>query len=682
MPRIPLGDPASAVAQPGPAVQADPNAFGAATARAQQGLGEVGTQIAADLFQQKQRLDEDLARTNAAVAYQSHATNVQSAMKTAGEQLASGAIDQPTYQQQVADAQKQSFDSTIGSLPGGHYKNIATTQTAGLDRTVALGMQEALTKNTQQLIATNAATLLDTAGKSIATNPASIEGTVASTKQAYLNAAASAGIPQPRAAQIVQDWTDAQWAAHAQSAAIAARSTDDLPALTKLEKDLTSPDGYYAGKLDAGKRNQVLSTVVSLKAQIENQIESQNRARENDAITAVNQAIEFNDSGSYMSPEYKTDFLARTKGTAMEKQAQELVRLNGPANAFSTASASERAAMIQGMERDQANPKIGTDPLEQKQLATWRTIDSRLTDGYKTAPWETAASVGAIREIPQLDLSNPTTIAKSLSARSAAAGVVEQKAGHPISLLTNDEARQLARMLDALPADQRGQEVSDIGFSIGNADRIGALADQLHDERPVDRLALLAGSSQLTSTGGKRIASLIYQGAEAIRDKRAGVDDKLLQGVTALASAQLREAFASAKAAQDAIDTTKYLYAYGAAKNNLSNAAVDDGQLNASISGATGGVVDLNGRKTLKPYGWDDARFDTSVKGVNASSIVTPLGDGKVHIGQTEVPVADFVTKLPAARLVRISPQGVYAVTAGTGYATNSQKQPILIRLK
>ncbi|MCA3808004.1 MAG: hypothetical protein IOC33_06895, partial [Burkholderia sp.] len=80
MPRIPLGDPASAVAQPGPAVQADPNAFGAATARAQQGLGEVGTQIAADLFQQKQRLDEDLARTNAAVAYQSHATNVQSAM--------------------------------------------------------------------------------------------------------------------------------------------------------------------------------------------------------------------------------------------------------------------------------------------------------------------------------------------------------------------------------------------------------------------------------------------------------------------------------------------------------------------------------------------------------------------------------------------------------------------------
>ncbi|MBA5845040.1 hypothetical protein, partial [Escherichia coli] len=73
-------------------------------------------------------------------------------------------------------------------------------------------------------------------------------------------------------------------------------------------------------------------------------------------------------------------------------------------------------------------------------------------------------------------------------------------------------------------------------------------------------------------------------------------------------------------------------------KNNLSNAAVDDGQLNTSISGATGGVVDLNGRKTLKPYGWDDARFDTSVKGVNASSIVTPLGDGKVHIGQTEVP--------------------------------------------
>ena len=93
MARIPLGDPASAVAQPAPAVQADPNAFGAATGRALQGIGDAGTQIAAGLFQQKQKLDEDLARTNAAVAYQSHATNVQSAMKTAGEQLASGASD-------------------------------------------------------------------------------------------------------------------------------------------------------------------------------------------------------------------------------------------------------------------------------------------------------------------------------------------------------------------------------------------------------------------------------------------------------------------------------------------------------------------------------------------------------------------------------------------------------------
>ncbi|MBJ9594308.1 hypothetical protein [Burkholderia seminalis] len=678
MARIPLGDPASAVAQPGPAVQADPNAFGAVTGRALQGLGEAGTQATVDFMQQQQ----DLARTNNVVAFQTHEVNVKAAKKSLDEQLMSGAIDQPTYEKQLADAQKQSFDSTIGAQPDSHFKKVATIQAQALDRATALSVQETLTKNTQQLIGTNAETLLDTAGKDIATTPAGIDGTIARVQAVYPNMASLAGVAKPIAEKRLQDWKDSQWAAHAQSTAITARANGDLPALTKLEKDLTSPDGYYAGKLDAGKHNQVLSTVVSLKAQMENQIASQNLARENDAITAVNQAIEFNDSGSYMSPEYKVDFLARTKGTTMEKQAQELVRLNGPANAFSTASASERAAMIQGMERDQANPKIGTDPIEQKQLSTWRTIDSRLNDGYKTAPWETAASVGAIQSIPQLDLSSPTTIAKSLSARSAAAGVVEQKAGHPISLLTNDEARQLARMLDSLPADQRGQEVSDIGFAIGNADRIGALADQLHDERPVDRLALLAGSSQLTSTGGKRIASLIYQGAEAIRDKRAGVDDKLLQGVTALASAQLREAFASAKAAQDAIDTTKYLYAYGAAKNNLSNAAVDDGQLNASISGATGGVVDLNGRKTLKPYGWDDARFDTSVKGVSASSIVTPLGDGKVHIGQTEVPVADFVTKLPAARLVRISPQGVYAVTAGTGYATNSQKQPILIRLK
>ncbi|MBY4831747.1 hypothetical protein [Burkholderia dolosa] len=545
MARIPLGDPASAVAQPAPAVQADPNAFGAATARATQGLGEAATQVAAGLFQQKQKLDEDLARTNAAVAYQSHATNVQSAMKAAGEQLSSGAIDQPTYEKQLADAQKQSFDSTIGALPDGHFKNVATIQTAGLDRTVALGMQEALTKNTQQLIATNAATLLDTAGKSIATNPASIDATVASTKQAYLSAAASAGIPQPRAAQVAQDWADSQYAAHAQSAAIAARSTGDLAALTQLEKDLTSPDGYYAGKLDANKRNQVLSAVVSNRLSLENQITSEKDARERDAVSAYNGGLQLMTEGKRFSPEYIQQLTAATRGTAMEQGAQELISRAAAGAGFSTLSVPQMRAAVQANESRAVT--AGTDPVEAAAIKQQKQILTATDEAYKRDPWNAALERGAIPAVPAIDTSGLTQLATSLAARAQVAPIVEDKAGRRVSLLTPDEARSVLDTVDALPLNTKAQALAMIGRSMGNAARINDLAEQWKDKSPAAALAMKAGAADpsggpLMMQSGMPVAQYILDGQDALANKLVKVDAAAATGLQATIAKRIGDA--------------------------------------------------------------------------------------------------------------------------------------------
>lgn len=682
MPRIPLGDAGQAVAQPGPEVREDPNAFGASTGAALAQLGAQGQALAGNLIEHQAQLQQDVDRTTAAVAYQTHETNVKQVLQTAGAQLDSGQIDQIGYIAQVNDAKQQSFDSTIGALSDSHYKNVATIQSKGLDRATDLASQAALTKNSQQQIAANGGQVLDTAGKSIAIDPTTIDAVAPMAVRNYRSMMQMAGVSPAIVDKTAQDWLDSQYATHADHRAIMARDAGSLPQLDQLQHDLTAPDGYYAGKLDPGARDRVLSGIVSLRAQIQNQDASQQQARENQAVDAVNAGIDFNESGAYMSGDYKRQLLAVTAGTSQEHAAQELIHLNGPANAFASMSNSQRTATIQSMEADQANPAVGTDPVYQKQLNAFKATDARLRDGYKKDPWSTAASVGAIPQLPPIDTSSIPALVSSLSARTSLAPTVEALAGQKVSPLTPDETRRVWTVLDQLPAVQRGQEVSDIGRSIGDVDRIGALADQLKGERNVDRLALIAGANQFVSAGGPRIPSLIYLGAQYMHDKQAGIDDKVMEGVTSQAAAQLREAYPTAQAAQDAIDMTKYLYAYGAVKNNVSPLAVDSTQLAASISGATGGVVSHNGRQTLKPYGWGDDRFDAAVKGVDAFSLVTPVPDGKVQIGQTAIPVADFISKLPAAQIVRVAPAGVYAVKAGGGFAENTQKQPILIRLK
>lgn len=691
MARIPLGDPAGAVAQPAPAVQADPNAFGAAEGRASQGLGNTTMQIAGERIQEQQKLQDDLARTNAAVAYQSHATNVQSAMKTAGEQLASGAIDQPTYQQQLADAQKQSFDSTIGALPGGHYKNIATTQSAGLDRTVALGMQEALTKNTQQLIATNAATLLDTAGKSIATNPASIDGAVASTKQAYLSAAASAGIPQPRAAQVAQDWADSQYAAHAQSAAIAARGNGDLAALTQLEKDLTSPDGYYAGKLDASKRNQVLASVVSNRLSLENQMNSEQQARERNAATAFNQGTDLMSQGKRFTPEYTQQLIADTRGTSLESQAQQLIARAATGAGFSTLSVPQMRAAVQANEAKQN--QVGTDPIEAAAIKQQKQILTASDEAYKRDPWNAALERGAIAGVPAIDTSGLTQLATSLAARAQLAPVVEDKAGRRVSLLTPDEARGVLQTVDALPTNTKAQALALIGRSMGNAARINDLAEQWKDKSPAAALAMKAGAADpsggpLMMQSGMPVAQYILDGQDALSNKLVKVDPAAATGMQATIAKQIGDALPPQQLG-DARETAYFAAVASARKNGRDVPNSTD--ILTGVNVATGGLsktggVDPRGDRYMaaKPWGWSDDDFDGGVKQASIGNIENQPGgrpvDSVVANG-TKIPVDQFMQQFASYRLQRVGIGGTYTVLTGARPVTDASGAPLLIHL-
>lgn len=693
MPRIPLGNQGDIVSTPPQQVQTSAADFGGQSAVAEQQLGTTLEDAGQKLQFQQDKLNDDLQRTSAATAYQTHETNMKLAMQTAGQQLQSGGLDQTGYQQQIADAKQQSFDSTIGALPDTHYKRIATIQTAGLDRTVDLASQEALTKNSQQLIGANATTMLNTAGKSIEIDPASIDSTVASTKAGYLSAAQAAGIPLETAQKTAQSWSDNQYAQHATTAVIQARSAGDLTALNQLQHDLTAPDGFYAGKMDANQRNQALASVVSQQLSLGNQQDAEQRAREAQATSAYNGGLDLLNSGKQFSPGYQKQLTDATAGTALAGETQMLIAQAAKNAGFSTLPLPQMAAAIQTDQQAANTPGVGTDPATAAAVKQRQQIYTASVEAYKKDPWNAALDRGTIQAIPPIDQSSIPNLLTSLQQRAQAAGVVDQAAGRKVSLLTPDESQSVLQTVSTLPLDAQAQVMNGIGGAFHDASRIGDLAQQWKEKNPSAALALKAGAGggngdPLVTVSGNPVSAFILSGAQAEKDKTVKIDDTVGTGMKATIANTIGQSLPPEQAA-DARDMA-YLIAVGsAARNGRSQPNSTD--IQDGINAATGGISTTGGtgyngapNKVAMPYGWNESDFQNSVKTATASNVENTVG-GKpidtVYANGQPLPVGDFMSKFPSYQLTRVGVRGTYAIGTGSKFVTDSTGKPVLVHL-
>lgn len=697
MPRIPLGNQGDVTSTPPQQVQTSAADFGGQSAAAEQQLGTTMEDAGQRLQFQQQKLNDDLQRTSAATAYQQHETNMKMALQTAGQQLQSGVLDQTGYQQQLDDAKQQSFDSTIGALPDTHYKRIATIQSSGLDRTVALGAQEAITKNSQQLIGANAATMLNTAGKNIEIDPVTIDNTVASTKSGYLSAAAAAGIPLETAQKTAQSWADNQYAQHATTATIQARSNGDLNALNQLQHDLTAPDGFYAGKMDANQRNQVLATVVSQQLSLGNQQDAEQRAREAQATSAFNGGIDLMNQGKQFSPAYQKQLVDATAGTSLGAETQQLIAQAAKNAGFSTLPLPQMQAAIQADQQAANTPGVGTDPATAAAVKQRQQIYTASAEAYKKDPWNAALDRGAIQSIPPIDQSTIPNLLTSLQQRAQAAGVVDQAAGRKVSLLTPDESQQVLQTVSALPVDAQAQVMNGIGGAFGDAARIGDLAQQWKEKNAAAALALKAGAGggngdPLITVSGNPVSAFILSGAQAEKDETVKIDKTVATGLKATIANTIGESLQPVQLA-DARDMA-YLIAVGSAARN-GRSSPNSTDIQDGINAATGGLSTTAGLQPFgpnkgkpnvvaMPYGWKESDFQNSVKTATAANIENTV-DGKpidtVYANGQPLPVADFMAKFPSYQLTRVGVRGTYAIGTGSKFVNDSTGKPVLVHL-
>jgi hypothetical protein len=97
---------------------------------------------------------------------------------------------------------------------------------------------------------------------------------------------------------------------------------------------------------------------------------------------------------------------------------------------------------------------------------------------------------------------------------------------------------------------------------------------------------------------------------------------------------------------------------------------------------ATGGILEFNGSKIAKPYGWSDVQFRDALPVQGAAQVNAASSSGlKFIAGDREILPADLTKALPGAKLQTFG-DGSYLVKSGSDLVRLSNGQPFVLNLK
>ncbi|MDN7916568.1 hypothetical protein QZM99_00490 [Burkholderia gladioli] len=473
-----------------------------------------------------------------------------------------------------------------------------------------------------------------------------------------------------------------------------------LAAMTQ-KPDQPLPAGYeWVGDLPAPKMLVLQGHARTLLAQQQNADASAALQRENAAADLHNKALDLVNQGQQLSPDFQNQLLQATAGTAVADQTRKLIGVASQSAGFASAPLAQQAATLQKYHTEMvAN---GTDPDTAAAVKQLDQIHTASVEAYKTDPWNAALDRGAIKAVPPVDTSSLPAIVQSLAGRAQAVGAVENAAGRRVSLLTPAEAQATLQAVDTLPNDQKAVALGQIGAAMGNAQRIGDLAEQWKDKNPAAALAMKAGAAG--PTGGPLMMQSGLSVGQYILDGKSAQDNKLVKVDAAAATglqAQIAKTIGGALPGGDPIGSGTVspladardiaFYATLAAARAAGHDVPTSSDVTTGINVATGGLVKTGGNDprgnsfmAAKPWGWSDDEYSAGVKAAGLGNIENQPGgqpvDAVVANGQ-RIPVDQFMKQFASYRLQRIGIGGTYTVLTGARPVTDTTGAPLLIHL-
>jgi uncharacterized protein YeaC (DUF1315 family) len=415
------------------------------------------------------------------------------------------------------------------------------------------------------------------------------------------------------------------------------------------------------------------SKLLSDQARAQNDADRERVARENTAADALNVAQKIILNGQFLDGPTMENLAKVTTGTTLEQKTRELLAAQPHVVAFASQTAPQRAALLQHYESEAANPNVGTSPDAVKQLAALQAIDAKANEMAKDDPWKAAQTYGVVINAPPMDFSHPDGVAQQLDTRMQKIAAVEAWVGHKVSPLQPAEAEQLGHTLKGMPPDQAAGLLSMVGQSIGDPDRINAVAKQLgkatgDDASLTDALGLSMSYAGDRTNDGKLTAEMILRGEAALKNKTSLVDTTAQSGWKAQIFNQIDGAFSSQGAADSAMKAAYRI------------AAANGGDVDAAIKAATGGIITHGLGKIPLPINMDEDTFNKRLSAVTPAMLAPQAADGNAYVGGVPMPLAKFTASLPDATLVHAG-QGLYAVKAGTSFVTNRDGRRIVLRI-
>ena len=586
-----------------------------AVADATLGLAQTVGNIAQQRIEKIRQDNDDLARAKASNALLDHEIAIKDKAKAIEDRIAVGDLD-------YRDADK-TFEEEVGQIDPpkleGMNPALAETMQGGIKRINFNG-------RTQIDQAVETAKRADFKGQvEAAVDKLSKLAGLPGADIAKINTQIAALAPMAtRAAldpKIIQDAQDRNWTTQVQQRVIGAQGS--MEKLLQVQHDLTDDKGFYADKLDPEKRTMAWRSVQADIAQLENK---QRIATDRREALAEKETNWFRDQivvGQKITPERWQEAAAAVKGTTQETEFQQIAGQADEILKVRTMPFAEQKAYIQQLRTHAATTASDNPKRDQTRLDTLQRV---LDEGQKLATESPLLflqnQTGTVE--PPIDLQSAlsgdsSAISQQLQLRYATLTAARKQYGAAVSM--NPWLPQEAEAMKSFMATANDKaKLNLLGLLKGSApdakSYAGALAPLASDQR-VTMLAGMAQFRKLRSAQGIDVAPTMLSGERIWADK----------SVPMPAEEKLRAAFEKrigdalpdgSRQRADAYLVFKSLYAGMAGPQHVRHEGTqpepNDRLADSALNVATGGVVDYNGHKVIRPYGMSEDDFNARLE--------------------------------------------------------------------
>jgi len=583
--------------------------------RGAQQIADTVQRTAFGALEQKQREDSALARVRASNALFERETQISTINSDLAEQVRLGTLSHEKLEEAYTSAVQKLEPLQFSGLSEPEIERMGLAQQrlqlAGQEgiRKLAIGARADAAKG-------DLATRLDLIGKEAAMPGVDIGKLNSRLDGEDMDMAGRLAYGEMWPAK-KQEAKDANWTTQATQRVVAAR--DGLGTLQQIEHDLTAADGFYAGKLDPEKRNQLLNTVTGRIYQVQQHQQQQAMMRE---VKAERVLAQMDKQASLGVPPTVADqqrWRSALSGTSVAGEYETRIQqMNASQQFLRLPDAQQEQFLTQLKAGMQQNGASAADVENLNRLESVRNERKKLRDSDPI----TYSAITNGTQIEPISLAGIATpegqqqLLAQLGERFLVSASVRRKDGLTVTPTpwTEAERSMIQAAAKSIDDSTKLQIFSVIGSATQDkAEYAAAIQPFVGDDKIADTAGRAAFQGYRLPDGSS-LAQTLMEGRKILGDKSKPMptDDMLLSGFDKAVGFSMP---AGSDQRERAFQAYKASYAALSERNakTFNGVTLDSDVSRQAVQAATGGVTDWAGSKVIKPYGMSDNDFSTSV---------------------------------------------------------------------